>query len=81
MRGYIDNKEYQYFDLGGTRKGSALEIFKRGWGATEIPIHDIPTFSRMLEYRGTSVKLRNVLGLLPASVLSRIAKYALWLKI
>jgi hypothetical protein len=78
--------EYDYFDLGGTRKGSALEVFKRGWGGREIPIYDILTFCRMLECRNSKFgkfkfKLRNVLGLLPASVMARIAKYALWFKI
>lgn len=33
--------DYEVFDFGGTRKGSSLEIFKRGWGTVRKSILEI----------------------------------------
>lgn len=69
--------EYDYFDLGGTRKGSALETFKRGWGAKEYPIYEIG------RARGGEVESwkRNLWGMLPAQVVKLLASRALFFKV
>jgi len=67
---------YDYFDLGGTRKGSALEVFKRGWGTKEYPIYEIGAENAA---RKTSFA-RDLWGMMPLVVLKRISKFALWLK-
>ncbi len=67
---------YDYFDLGGTRKGSALEVFKRGWGAKEYPIYEIGAENAA---RKASFA-RDLWGIIPLFVLKRISKPALWLK-
>lgn len=77
IRGYKDNETYDYFDLGGTRKGSALEIFKRGWGAKEYPIHEIGGNAN----GATDSPYRNILGLVPPVFMKHFATLALWAKI
>ena len=77
IRGYKDREGYDYFDLGGTRRGSALETFKRGWGVREYSIYEIGYYKR----KSGASPLRNILGLLPGPIMTRMAKYALWLKI
>lgn len=69
--------EYDYFDLGGTRRGSVLEVFKRGWGAKEYPIFGIGNNSD----KGGVSSLRNILGLVPSALMKRAAPFALWLKV
>lgn len=69
--------KYDYFDLGGTRKGSALEVFKRGWGAKEYPLYEMGRKSGGLR----NSFLRGILGLIPAVVMKRLAPLALWTKI
>jgi lipid II:glycine glycyltransferase (peptidoglycan interpeptide bridge formation enzyme) len=67
-------KDYDYFDLGGTRKGSALETFKRGWGAKEYPIYEIGQ-------RGTSQPAlwkRDLWAVIPGFLAKRAARYALY---
>lgn len=76
MRAYA-GREYDYFDLGGTRKGSSLEIFKRGWGTKEYLIHEIGGSSK----GSANSTLRNILGLIPPSIMKRFATLALWAKI
>ncbi|MFY9457343.1 MAG: GNAT family N-acetyltransferase [Candidatus Spechtbacterales bacterium] len=76
MQKYV-GREYNYFDLGGTRKGSALEVFKRGWGAKEFFIFGIGNNSD----RGGVSSLRNILGFVPPGLMVRAAPFALWLKV
>jgi len=61
IRGLI-NKDV-IFDLGASPRGSALEIFKRGWGGKEYPIYQLGI--KRSEENLRSSKLRNVFGLLP----------------
>lgn len=68
--------DYDYFDLGGTRKGSALEIFKRGWGANE---HQILEMGGRDGPPKDSI-LRNTWSLLPTHVMERLAPLFLWMK-
>lgn len=65
-----------YFDLGGTRKGSALEVFKRGWGAKEHAVYEIGTERGGMR----NSYLRNVLGAIPTGVMKHINYYVLWMK-
>ena len=69
--------EYDYFDLGGTRKGSSLEVFKRGWGSREYPIYEIG------KEVGESRKsyLRNLIAIIPPIIMRRLSHPALWAKI
>ena len=77
MQEYKGNREYDYFDLGGTRRGSSLEVFKRGWGAKEYPICETGAG----RIGSSNSFLRNVLGLIPPSVMRRLAPVLLWTKI
>ena len=66
--------EYDYFDLGGTRKGSSLETFKKGWGTEEYSIYEIGS-------RGTSNVSswkREAWSILPEFFSKKIAPYALY---
>ena len=59
------------FDLGASPRGSALEVFKRGWGGKEYPIYQIG-IKRKDEHLRSS-KLRNIWGLLPNFVIKRLS--------
>jgi len=77
MQKYKNSTGYDYFDLGGTRKGSSLEVFKRGWGSKEYPIYEVGAGSA-----GSDKSfLRNVLGLIPPFIMRRLAPVLLWAKI
>ncbi len=76
MQSYKNNEGYDYFDLGGTRKGSSLEIFKRGWGTKEYLIHEIGGSGK----GSTNSSWRNILGLIPPPFMKRFATLALWAK-
>jgi len=76
MQKYVSG-EYDYFDLGGTRLGSPLETFKRGWGAEAQPIYELGGKGD----RESSGWKRNMWGMLPASVIKFLAPYALYFKI
>lgn len=71
-------KEYDYFDLGGTRGGSPLEIFKKGWGAKAHPIYELGGNGSMT---GNNLFLRTSWSLLPDSLIKIFARRVLWLKI
>lgn len=72
-------KDYQVFDLGGTRAGSSLEIFKSGWGARKVPIFEL---SNLAPTRGLrESKLRKIWGLLPAWAIKKLSPYLLKYKI
>ena len=68
---------YNFFDLGGTRKNSSLEIFKRGWGAKEYAIHEI---GPKRDGSGKSA-LRNIWSILPDSAVRRLSPFFLWMKL
>lgn len=70
---------FDYFDLGGTRKGSGLEIFKRGWGAKEFPIYEVGGSGK--ESKGDKSMLRSIWGMLPISISSRLSHFMLWMKV
>jgi len=61
------------FDLGASPKGSALEIFKRGWRGKEYPILQLG-IKRSEEGLRLS-KLRNIYGLLPNFVIKKLSSY------
>ena len=61
------------FDLGASPKGSALEIFKRGWGGKEYPILQIGI--KRSEEPLRSSKLRNIFGLLPNFAIKILSRY------
>ena len=57
------------FDFGGTRIGSSLEVFKRGWGGKEYPIFELKNYEEELSLRGS--KLRNIFGWLPPFLIKK----------
>jgi hypothetical protein len=68
-------QDYQYFDLGATRKDSSLEMFKRGWRGKELPIFEITNGSNGLSLRQSP--LRNILSILPSCLAKKAIKYKL----
>ncbi|MBD3207834.1 MAG: peptidoglycan bridge formation glycyltransferase FemA/FemB family protein [Candidatus Nealsonbacteria bacterium] len=70
--------DYEIFDLGGTRRGSSLEIFKRGWGAGKYPIFELKNYS---EGRLKKSKMRDVLGLMPTCLAEGMSKFLLKYKL
>lgn len=79
IRGYKDNATYDYFDLGGTRKGSQLEVFKRGWGANKHPIYELGSAGRGLGKK--DFLLRDLWGMMPNFMIKVISPKALWMKV
>ena len=77
MQKYKNNTGYDYFDLGGTRKGSGLEVFKRGWGAKEYPIYE--TSPSGSAYRNS--RLRDIWGMLPKGAIEKLAPWVIFNKI
>ncbi len=61
-------------DLGASPKGSALEIFKRGWRGTEYPIYQIG-IKRNEENLRSSKLIRFVWGLLPNFVVRKLSPW------
>lgn len=59
------------FDLGASPKGSALEIFKRGWGGKKYPIAQIGI--KKSEEKLRSSKLRKIWSLLPNFVVKKLS--------
>ena len=77
MQKYKNSTGYDYFDLGGTRKGSSLEVFKRGWGAKEYPIYETsPSGSTSRNSR-----LRDIWGMLPKGAIEKLAPWVIFNKI
>jgi len=60
-------------DLGASPMGSALEIFKRGWGGTEYPIYQIGI--KRSEEGLRSSKLRYIWGLLPGFIIRKFSPF------
>lgn len=68
-------KDYQVFDFGGTRSGSPLEVFKKGWGGKEYPIFELNNQIKKNKLR--SSKLRIIFGLLPSFLIKKFSPYLL----
>ena len=62
------------FDLGASPKGSALEIFKRGWGETEYPIYQLG-IKRTEEPLRSSKLIRFIWSLLPNFAIKKLSSY------
>lgn len=77
VRSYI-GKNYQIFDLGGTRRGSGLEIFKKGWGTKRYPIFEIKDFP---ESKLPSSRMRSLLSLFPCSFLEIMSPHLIKYKL
>lgn len=71
----IQNYPHLTFDLGGTRKGSSLEVFKKGWRGKEYPIFELKNYSSSSELRES--KLRTIFGFLPLFLIKKISPYLL----
>lgn len=70
-------KNYQIFDLGGTKRGSSLEIFKKGWGAIRYPIFELKNYKEKLK----ESKLKNFLGIFPTFLIKKFNFYLLKYKL
>lgn len=66
----LQKKEDKIFDLGGTRVGSSLGIFKRGWGGKEYPIFELTNYKKS-DLRNS--KMRNLFGLLPPFLIKKLS--------
>ena len=71
-------KNYDIFDLGGTRRGSSLEIFKKGWGVKKYPIFEIKNYK---ESKIRESPLRNILSVLPNFLTKKLNPYLLKYKL
>lgn len=65
-----EGQNYQIFDLGGTKRNSSLEIFKRGWGAKKYSIFELKNFS---ETKIKESKLRNILSVVPSFLMEKLS--------
>lgn len=74
----IQNKGNLIFDLGGTRAGSSLEIFKSGWGGEKYPICELTNFP---ENKLRESKFRTIFGLLPCFLIKKLSPYLLKYKL
>lgn len=63
--------ENKIFDFGGTRIGSPLEVFKKGWGGKPYPIFELKNYKEELSLRGS--KLRYIFGWLPPFLIKKIS--------
>lgn len=71
-------KDYQIFDLGGTGKGSQLEVFKRGWGTKKYTIFELKNFKKG---KIKTSRLRNIFRFLPSFLFEKISPYFLKYKL
>jgi hypothetical protein len=69
IRNSLLNK-YKIFDLGGTGRGSNLEVFKTGWGAKRYPVFELKNYQSDGFKKS---KLRNLYSLLPISLVKKIS--------
>lgn len=70
-------KEYEIFDLGGTRSGSLLEVFKQGWCAKPYPILQIGGENKVEARRPRHSILRNIWSFLPLSTMPQLNRLIL----
>ena len=71
-------ENYKVFDLGGTGRGSPLEVFKKGWGGKKYPIFEIRNF---LDKGLKKSRLRDVFSILPSFLLEKVGSYFLKFKL
>lgn len=69
-----NSRKANVFDFGGTKTGSSLEEFKRGWTTKKYPIWTIES-GQMAQERLRESKLRDVWGLLPNFLVKIISPY------
>lgn len=67
------------FDFGGTRIGSPLEVFKKGWGGKEYPILELKNYNEESSLRKS--KLRNIFDWLPPILIKKYSSYLLKYKL
>ena len=67
------------FDFGGTRIGSPLEVFKKGWGGKEYPIFELKNYHEESSLRKS--KLRNIFNWLPPYLIKKYSPYLLKYKL
>ncbi|MFH1841339.1 MAG: GNAT family N-acetyltransferase [Candidatus Nealsonbacteria bacterium] len=61
----------KYFDLGGTRKGSSLEVFKKGFSATHVEIYELKNFTEKKKEKFSFI--RKAWGFLPTFLIERLS--------
>ncbi len=71
-------RNFKVFDFGGTRRGSTLEIFKRGWGVKRYPIFEL---KNLKESKLRDSKLRNISNFLPSFLIKKLSPYLLKYKL
>jgi lipid II:glycine glycyltransferase (peptidoglycan interpeptide bridge formation enzyme) len=64
--------KYKVFDLGGTGRGSSLEVFKTGWGGKRYPIFELKNYSGI---KLKQAKLRNLITFVPSFLLKKLGFY------
>lgn len=69
------------FDFGGTRVGSPLQIFKKGWGGKECPIFELTDQRFDLPGRLNLKILRSAFGFLPPFLIKKLSPYLLKYKL
>lgn len=70
-------KVHQVFDLGGTRRGSSLEVFKQGWGSIKYPIFELKNYQEKFK----ESNLRNILPIFTSFLMKRFNSYFLKYKL
>jgi hypothetical protein len=70
----IDSGRVNIFDFGGTKIGSSLEEFKRGWDVKQYPICKLES-GQKAEERLRASKLRNIWSILPNFLVKIISPY------
>lgn len=75
----LQNYPDRIFDFGGTRIGSSLEIFKKGWGGKEYSIFELTNRPQENKFRDS--KLRNIFGFLPPFFIKKLSPYLLKYKL
>jgi len=69
----IKERGWKILDLGGTKKDSPVEDFKRRWGAIAYPIYELKNYSDEPGFKRSF--LRNLWGLLPSSLIKVLSPH------
>lgn len=72
-------QDWQIMDLGGTRQGSPLEVFKSGWDSKKYRICQLSNVAESKDL--ASSKLRKLWGILPLWLIKIISPYLLKYKL
>jgi len=72
-------RQFKFFDFGGTRKGSKLEVFKAGWGTKPYPIAEITNIPENKNLRNS--KMRKMFFLMPDFLVKAMSPYLLKFKL